>query len=74
MSPVPSRSRSVAVAAGHTYELWRDAEGTYSFFPADNGAARGRIGPGAQLVWSVEARSWDEAMRAQREYLGWGSA
>lgn len=71
MSPVPSPVASRAKSPGQSYELWRDAEGTYSFFPADNQAARDRVGPGAEQVWSVEARSFEEAMRAQREYLGW---
>ncbi len=71
MSPVPSQVAIRTRTQGQRYELWRDAQGTYSFFPADNAAARDRVGPDAEQVWSVEARSFEEAMRAQREYLGW---
>lgn len=65
LSAAPSRTRV-------TYELWRDVHGNYSFFPRGNGPARDAVGPQGELVWSVEAESWDEAVAAQRQYLGWG--
>lgn len=69
MSPVPSRQSLRPRAPGQTFELWRNAEGTYSFLPADS-AARAGIAPGSELVWSVEARSFEDACAAQREFLG----
>ena len=71
MSPVPSCPAHARVTSS-TYELWRDVGGTWSFFPRDNAKARSRMGAGAELVWSVEAQTFDEALAAQREYLGWG--
>jgi hypothetical protein len=55
-----------------TYELWRDAGGTWSFFQRDNTKARARMTAQAELVWSVEAQSFEEALAAQKAYLGWG--
>lgn len=74
MSPVSQQSRHATLRAAHprkTYELWRDTDGNYAFFPRDNGSAREGVGQG-ELVWTVDAASWEEAVAAQRQYLGWG--
>jgi hypothetical protein len=68
----PIRPAARAASSTTTYELWRDAEGNYAFFPRDNAQARAGVGETSELVWSVEAASWDEAMAARRQYLGWG--
>ena len=51
------------------YELWKEASG-YSFFPEENESARRLLEPGAILVWSVDATSWDEAQTKKHEFLG----
>jgi len=51
------------------YELWKEGNG-YSFFPSDNMSARKLLQPDATLVWTVEARSWEEAQRLKHEFLG----
>jgi hypothetical protein len=67
MSPVSQHAKRSMVTR-RVYELWRDVDGTYAFFPRDGDG----LAPAGELVWSVEAASWEEAVRAQREYLGWG--
>ena len=52
------------------YELWKDSDG-YSFFPQDNASMRSLLGPGAVLIWTVEADSWEEAQTMRHEFLGW---
>ena len=52
------------------FELWKVGAG-HTFFPEDNLAARDLLEPDAKLVWSVEARSWDEARTRMHEFLGW---
>lgn len=77
MSPAPSGRPAPSLAAVRpsrtrkAYELWRDVDGNYSFFPRENGPARDAVAQG-ELVWTVEAESWEEAVAAQRQYLGWG--
>lgn len=69
MSPIGQQQPgSVTASARKVYELWRELDGTYSFFPREGDATRDQ----AELVWSVEADSWEEAVAAQRQYLGWG--
>jgi hypothetical protein len=55
------------------YELWLSQDGGYSFFAVDNESARRMLNPEDQLVWIVEASSWEEASQAQYDYLGWGT-
>lgn len=53
------------------YELWKESgEGAYSFFPADNESARKLLSSAAELIWTVEADSWEEAQRKKNSYLG----
>ena len=52
------------------YELWKEPDG-YSFFPEGNASAKGLLSCQAELVWTVEADSWDEANRKKNEFLGW---
>ncbi|MCO5167469.1 MAG: hypothetical protein M9894_14070 [Planctomycetes bacterium] len=72
MSPVQQPPAPPAPRARQVFELWRDEVGTYSFFPREHGAAREEVGARGELVWSVEAAGWEEAVAAQRRYLGWG--
>jgi hypothetical protein len=53
------------------FELWKVDAG-HAFFEVGNESARKLLRPNAKLVWSVEARSWEEARRRMHEYLGWG--
>lgn len=59
-----------------TYELW-DNEQKQSFFARTlDEAYWGKVsalGDSAQVVYSVEAASWDEAMEAVYAFLGWGT-
>ena len=54
-----------------TYELWHAASNnSYAFF--ERGAPhRGQLEPDAELVWTVEAASWDEACTKRNEHLGY---
>jgi hypothetical protein len=52
------------------YQLWHTATG-HAFFEEGNDAARGLVGPDGRLVWSVRARTWDEARRRMHAFLGW---
>ena len=55
------------------YEEWRDAEGLL-FVPDDEEKAnklRISCPNGAELVWWVEAESFEDALRAQHEHHGW---
>lgn len=62
------------------YGLWRSPDGealTFCRFdetqPADSDARRrAAIGPDDELLWTVEAASWEEACQARNDYLGWG--
>jgi hypothetical protein len=59
----------MTVGAKLRYELWK--EGTsYTFFPEDSDSARQLLEPGAVLIWSCEASSWEEAQTLKHEYLG----
>jgi hypothetical protein len=60
----------VSQAAKKRYELWREGN-SYSFFPEDSESARRLLEPGAELVWEVEANSWEEAQARKHEFLGW---
>ncbi|MBX3467599.1 MAG: hypothetical protein KF878_11985 [Planctomycetes bacterium] len=71
MSPIQHQQPPASTRA-QVYELWRDAAGTYAFFPREHDAARATVADRGELVWTVEAASWEEAVAAQRRYLGWG--
>ncbi len=70
MSPIGQQQQPTTspASARKVYALWRELDGTYSFVPHEDDASRDH----ADLVWTVEADSWDEAVAAQRQYLGWG--
>jgi hypothetical protein len=71
VSPIGQQQQPGSVTASSArkvYELWRELDGTYSFLPREGDATR----PDADLVWTVEADTWEEAVAAQRQYLGWG--
>lgn len=70
MSPIGQQQQptSLPASARKVYELWRELDGTYSFLPREGDAPRDH----ADLVWTVEAETWEEAVTAQRQYLGWG--
>lgn len=52
------------------FELWKVGTG-HAFFEFSNEAARKLLPPNAQLVWSVEATSWEDARARMHRYLGW---
>jgi len=57
------------------YELWR-YEGNaiaLSFFPVDENYNRQRqlLEPGAEMIWAVEADTYNEAMARYHEFMGW---
>lgn len=52
------------------YELWQD-KGGYTFFPENNNTARNLLLADAELIWTVEADSFEEAQTKKHEYLGW---
>jgi hypothetical protein len=52
------------------YELWfSDSEGCHTFFPATQRAPD--LPAHARLIWTCEARDWEEAQRKKHEFLGW---
>ena len=55
------------------YELWRSEDGKRdSFFEAGNQTAYQWLEPGSTLVWTVEARSYNEAQQKRYKYMDWG--
>lgn len=52
------------------YELWDEGE-SLSFFPEGDESNLRVLAPGAKLVWSCVATSWNEAQSKKHEYLGW---
>lgn len=56
------------------HELWIDSDGLDTFVEAGqmNDQKRELIGPGATLVWTVEADSHFDAMTRYYEYRHWG--
>jgi hypothetical protein len=59
------------------YELWRDEDDegiSLTFFPADENYDNQRrlLEPGAEIVWAVEADTYNEAMARYYEFMGWG--
>jgi hypothetical protein len=54
------------------YELWHsEADGEYTFIPAEDAAPHPDSGTGARLIWTVDAASWEEAQAKKHEFLGW---
>jgi hypothetical protein len=54
------------------WELWAaDSGHDLSFFPVGNESARRLLRPDANLVWTVEADSYDDAMTKYYEHMGW---
>ena len=53
------------------YELWDDGESGYPFFPEDNDSARKLLRVEAKLIWTIEAETWNDAMRAFHDHMGW---
>jgi hypothetical protein len=55
------------------HELWRQNDGlTFCFAGPRGDQARSMLSEDAELIWTVEAESWFEAMTKYHEYLGWG--
>jgi hypothetical protein len=52
------------------YELRKEPDG-YSFSRRGNVSARSLLASGAQLVWTVEAKDWNEAQAKKHDFLGW---
>ncbi len=49
------------------HQAWSDG----SFFPVINRSAAKQLEPGATIVWSVDAASWNEAMTLYHQWRGW---
>lgn len=69
-------ARFVGHSWGHsamTYELWK-SEDAWTFFPLDNHYEDNRkmLEQTAMLTWTVEATSYNEAMKLYYDYMGWG--
>lgn len=59
------------------HELWHeisDGGGSYSFFLAGplGDSNRALLGTGSELIWTVEADSYFEAMTKYYEFMDWG--
>lgn len=52
------------------FELWRENDGTLTFFDPENDRERQLLETDAQLIWTVLAETWEQAMTARNEYLG----
>jgi hypothetical protein len=54
------------------FELWQNADkSSVTLIPAGSEQHRRLIEPDATLIWTVEADSFEAALAAQHEYLGW---
>jgi hypothetical protein len=49
------------------HQAWSDG----SFFPIINRSAAMQLEPGAIVIWSVDAGSWNEAMTLYHKWRGW---
>ena len=55
-----------------TYLLYRsEQEDSYTFFDKGNESIIALLEHDAELIWSVEASSWEEAIKKKNEYLSW---
>ena len=52
------------------HELWSDGVG-YTFFAVCNRPPNDLIGPGATLIWTIDAPDWVTACMAYHEFQGW---
>jgi hypothetical protein len=52
------------------YELWQESD-SVSFIPENNVGSRAQLEPGAKLIFSCEADSWEEA-KAKMEQFRYG--
>jgi hypothetical protein len=52
------------------YELWQESD-SVSFIPENNVESRAHLEPGAKLIFSCEADSWEEA-KAKMEQFRYG--
>jgi hypothetical protein len=52
------------------YELWQESD-SVAFFPENNVESRAQLEPGAKLIFSCEADSWEEA-KAKMEKFRYG--
>jgi hypothetical protein len=60
------------------WELWlSESESSYSVIPVsgteEEALARRHLEPDAQMVFMIEAETWDEAAQARNDFLGWGT-
>lgn len=54
------------------YQLWySSSKDSYSFFSINNHTAKKLLEDDAQLIWLIEADTWEEACRLKNRYLGW---
>jgi hypothetical protein len=54
------------------FELWQDAtKRGVTLIPADSEEHHKLLAPGDTLIWTVEADSFEAALVARNEYLGW---
>jgi hypothetical protein len=55
------------------YELWK-SEDAWTFFPLENHYEENRemLEQTATLTWTVEATSYNEAMKLYYDFMGWG--
>ena len=57
------------------HELWEEADGaghTFCLAGPRGDDARQMLGPGAKLIWAVEAGSHFEAITEYYKFMGWG--
>ena len=56
------------------HELWKESEQEQTFCLSGpmGDEARSVLGPGAKLIWTVEAESHVEAMTKYYTFMGWG--
>jgi hypothetical protein len=52
-----------------TYQLWQNDEGS-AFFPSDHPQRELLMGTNPQLLWSVEADGWEDAIKKKYEHFG----
>lgn len=52
------------------FELWMEESG-YLFFGEENDSARRLLEPGAKLIRTFDAATYEEACALKHEFLGW---
>ena len=53
------------------FELWYSQAGGYTFFECSQEDVRAQLEHDAELIWEVDASSWEEAQAEKHKYLGW---